>query len=560
MGLTSALYTGLTGINVNQQRIDTIGNNIANVNTTAYKYSRTLFQTQFANTLSAGTAPSDTSGGTNPIQYGLGAMVGSTSRVHTAGSIETTGVPSDIAIQGDGFFVVRQANGKQLYTRDGAFTVSSANKLVTKNGDTVRGFGVDSGFNITPNTLTDLTIPLGTLSVARASQNVSLDGDLSAIASLATESSITSSQAMVDGGGAAATAGTALTDLRSSAAPSAALFSNGAVITMRGVSKGDRELPARTFTVGADGTTLGDFAAWMQTTLGIQTGGGLPGAPGVAVENGALVVRSNAGIPNGLQISSSDLLSSDPAAPLPFTMTQSQAANGDGVFTSYTVYDSLGNPVPVNMTFTREAATAAGPVWRWYAEYPDGTSPVGGQATGTVSFDTQGNYVSSTGTQITINRAGTGAEPALAFNLDFSSLHGLSTNLSEVIMSQQDGFPPGTLTTFGVGEDGVITGVFTNGQTQPLGQLALANFANPSGLVAEAENLYSLGANSGNPQVSAPGEFNAGTLLPGALELSNVDLSREFIGLITSSAGFQAASRVITVSKDMLDQLLLVVR
>ncbi|QOJ14264.1 MAG: flagellar hook-basal body complex protein [Planctomycetia bacterium] len=560
MGLTSALYTGLTGINVNQQRIDTIGNNIANVNTTAFKHSRTLFQTQFANTLSSGTAPSTTSGGTNPIQYGLGALVGSTHRIHTAGSIETTGVPTDVAVQGDGFFVIRRPNGQQAFSRDGAFTVNSENRLVTKNGQYVQGFGVDTAGNVTPGTLTDLSIPLGTLSVARASRNVIMDGDLSAAALPATQSSVTGSQALVNAGGGQADANTALTDLRSASAPGVSLFAPGSTITVRGVNKGDRELPTRTFVVGTDGQSLGDFANWLQRSIGIQTTPGLPGSPGVTVENGSLVIRSNAGEPNGITIASSDILSDTAGAPLPFTFTQTAAAAGGGIFTSFSVYDSLGNAVPVNVTFTREAANAAGPVWRYYVEYPDGTNPLGAGSTGTVTFDTQGNFVSADGNQITINRAGSGADPALAFTMDFSSLHGLSTAGSDVIMAQQDGHPPGTLTTFGIGADGVITGIFTNGQTQRLGQLALANFANPTGLIADAENAFLMGPNSGNPQITAPGQFNAGTLLSGALELSNVDLSREFIGLITSSAGFQAASRVITVSKDMLDQLLLVIR
>ena len=109
MGLTSALYTGLSGLNANQLRIDTIGNNIANVNTTAYKSTRATFQSQFAHTLSFGTPPSDTSGGVNPMQIGLGAALGSIQRNFTPGSLETTGIASDLAIEGGGFFVLRRA-------------------------------------------------------------------------------------------------------------------------------------------------------------------------------------------------------------------------------------------------------------------------------------------------------------------------------------------------------------------------------------------------------------------------------------------------------------------
>lgn len=180
MGLTTATYTGLSGLNVNQTRIETIGHNIANVNTHAFKGSRTLFQTQFAQTLSMGTPPSDTSGGTNPMQIGLGALVGATQRMSTPGSLETTGIPSDLAVDGAGYFIVRDAAGRQYYTRDGAFSLNAENQLVNASGHLVQGFGADENFTIVPGTLQDLRIPLGNVSIARATESVSVDGDLSA--------------------------------------------------------------------------------------------------------------------------------------------------------------------------------------------------------------------------------------------------------------------------------------------------------------------------------------------------------------------------------------------
>ncbi len=219
MGLTSAMYTGLTGLNVNQTRIETIGNNIANVNTNAFKGSRTLFQTQFAQTLSEGAAPSDTSGGTNPMQVGLGALVATTQRTMTPGSLETTGLPGDLALEGPGYFVVRDAGGREYYTRDGAFSLNAQNQLVSADGLRVRGFGVDPSFKIVPGTVQDLQVPLGTQDVARATENVSIDGDLSAAETRATAGSVTTSQALVDGGGTPAAAATALADLRSATTP-----------------------------------------------------------------------------------------------------------------------------------------------------------------------------------------------------------------------------------------------------------------------------------------------------------------------------------------------------
>lgn len=560
MGLTTAMYTGLTGLNVNQTRIETIGHNIANVNTTAFKGSRTLFQTQFSQILSAGAPPSDHSGGTNPMQIGHGALVATTQRTDAPSALETTGLAGDLAIEGAGYFIVRNADGGEFYTRDGAFTLNSSNELVNANGHRLRGFGVDENFQIIPGVLRDLTIPVGMEDIARASRNVVMDGDLSAAETLATTGAAMSSQALVSGGGGPATDATALTDLRAGPNPALVLFAAGDTITVSGVTKGERELPARQFVVGTDGNTLGEFADWLETAFGIQTGGSLAGNPGVVVENGTLVVRSNTGEPNAIDIGNSDIMSSNPATALPFQFTQTTAPTGTGVFTSFTVYDSLGNAVPVNATFALEQTPDSGPVWRFYLESgePDRTPRALGN--GTIAFDPEGRFLSATGTRVSLDRSGTGAVTPLGFELDFSQLNGLSTQVSNVIMAEQDGYPPGTLIGYAVGVDGTVAGAFSNGMTHTLGQVALATFANDAGLVAEAQNLYAMGLNSGPAVVKEPGTLGAGMIRGGALEMSNVDLAREFIGLITSSTAYQAASRVISTSNEMLDQLLLTLR
>lgn len=560
MGLTTAMYTGLTGLNVNQERIGTIGNNIANVNTTAFKASRTLFQTAFYQTFNNGTPPSATSGGVNPTQSGLGAAVATTHQIFTNGSVETTGVGTDVAVQGDGFFVTRTAGGRQLYTRDGSFSLNSNNQLVTADGNFVQGFLADANFAINPTVMSDITIPLGSLSIARATSNVVLDGDLSAAGTIATQGSRIQTQMLVNGAGAAATDATALTDLRSLTNPTVPLFTDGGQITVSGVTKGDRTLPAATFTVGQDGVTLGDFASWLNDTLGIQTTAGLPGQPGAVIENGQLVVYGNAGEANDLVIEGSDFLSDNATTPLPLAFTKTQTADGSGVFTSFTVYDSLGTPATVNVTFALDSTPNTGPVWRYYVESPDATGTPRALGTGTINFDTAGNFVSATGNEITLDRSDTGSATPISFTLDFSDVHGLSTRTSSVILNDQDGYPPGTLAGVTIGKDGTINGTFTNGLAQPIGQLALGLFTNPEGLIALDGNNYAEGANSGVARIVQPGQFGAGTLLSGALELSNVDLSREFIGLVTSSTGYQAASRVISVSSDLLDQLLLIIR
>ncbi|MGE3180880.1 MAG: flagellar hook protein FlgE [Phycisphaerae bacterium] len=560
MGLTNAMYSGLSGMEANQFRIGTIGHNISNVNTTAYKGSRTLFQTQFSQIVSGGTPPSANSGGTNPTQIGLGTLVGATQRMHNNGTLEATGVGSDLAIQGAGFFVLRRGPGEQVYTRDGSFTTNSVNQLVTQDGHVVQGFGVDESGNIATGVLQDLAIPLGSETIARATANVSLDGDLSAAGTLATQGSISSSQSLVTGGGGVATGATALTDVRSSTAAGTPLFTTGAEITVRNVAKGDREVPSQTFIVGETGSTLDDFASWLEGALGIQPGVGPDAAAGVSIESGALVIHGNAGEVNNILLQSGDIRSNDATSPLPFQFTQLAEANGSGVDTSFTVYDSLGAPVTVNVSFALENTPNAGPIWRYFVESPDASGASRVVGSGTVSFDTEGNFLSADGNEFTIDRSDSGATTPVSFTLDLSQVHGLATRDSNVIMFEQDGYPPGILTNFGVGTDGVVSGIFDNGQVRTLGQVALARFSNPEALIAEEQNLFSVSPASGNPAIVEPTTFGAGAISAGTLESSNVDLSREFIGLITSSTGFQASSRVISTSSDLLNGLLLLLQ
>lgn len=560
MGLSTAMYTGLSGMIANQTSMNTIGHNIANVNTTAFKGSRTLFQTQLSHLLSAGNGPTDNSGGVNPTQVGLGTAVGTTQKNFGAGSLEATGISSDLAIDGSGFFILRRANGQQVYTRDGSFSLDSENRLVSMDGHAVRGFGIDENFNVQPNVLTDLTIPLGTLSIAAATENVIMDGDLSAAATVATRGSSHATQALVDGDGNPVTANTPLSEIRSASDPGVALFADGNTIDVSGIDKGERQLPRRSFVIGTDGNSLGDFATWLESALGIQMDSSVPGAPGVVVEGGALVINGNAGEQNGFTINATDLTTDNADTAVPFVFTESAAADGPGVLTSFTVYDSLGAPTIVSATFAMEEKSATGTVWRFYLESSEPGEPSRALGTGTVSFDTEGNFDSVTGNQVSLTRTSDGANSPLVFTLDLSGIHGLSTSASEVIMAEQDGFPPGTLMSYGVGLDGTVNGTFTNGMTRTLGQVAVAVMPNPEGLLADGDNLYVQGPNTGEPTIAPPGLFGAGQVLGGALELSNVDLAKEFIGLITSSTGFQASSRVISTSSDMLDQLLLIVR
>ena len=155
MASTTALFTGLSGLAVNSRRLDVIGNNIANVNTVAFKSNRMILSPAFSRNFSLGSAPAANTGGTNPGQIGLGAVTAGTQRNFNDGSISATGVATDVAIEGDGFFIVDMA-GEQMYTRAGAFQRNEANDLVSISGARVMGFAVDDQFNIVSGALVDI--------------------------------------------------------------------------------------------------------------------------------------------------------------------------------------------------------------------------------------------------------------------------------------------------------------------------------------------------------------------------------------------------------------------
>jgi flagellar hook protein FlgE len=199
MGLQSALATALTGMTAAETTIDVAGNNVANANTVGFKESSVNFATQFLQTQSIGSAPTDSRGGTNPRQIGLGAKVAEITPDFTQGTVEISSNPLDLAIQGDGFFIVQGPQGEQLYTRNGQFKTNANNEIVTLTGHRVLGYSVDANFNIQPTGLSPIQIPLGAAAVAQATENVTLKGALNPNSTVGTIPEIIQSGILSDG-------------------------------------------------------------------------------------------------------------------------------------------------------------------------------------------------------------------------------------------------------------------------------------------------------------------------------------------------------------------------
>ena len=565
MSLTNAMLTGFTGIQSNSVGVDTVGDNLANLNTTAFKSQRTLFETLLYQTVHGGSGPDGASGGTLPIQFGTGSGVSSLQRNYRQGGLESTGFAADLAVEGDGFFIVNSSDGRQLFTRDGSFRLDSSQTLVSANGAPLQVFAADASGTITPGPLSDLVIPLGTASQAVATTQVIMDGRLDPATAIAATGAVVVSEPLVTASGSAATASTAMTDLvDGNGVP---MFVTGDELRLN-VSKGGIAMPESIFIVGTDGSTLGDLAERLQTVLAIDPNATATPAPGVTVSAGpqpsagSLVFVSQPGDVHAVQLTSSSITNATGLAASPISFSTLTPATGEGVTTSFNVYDSLGQPVDVRIRATMEAKSDTGTTWRFYAESigDSDLSPLLG--TGTISFDANGQFVAATGSDITLDRAGTGATTPIAFNIDFGGLTGLASpdGSSELIMADQNGAPPGILTNYSIDRDGIVTGLYSNQQEEVLGQVAVATFINDEGLVAQGENNYAPGPNSGDPQIGAPQTGTAGAVVSGALEQSNVEIAREFINLISASTGISAASRVVRAADDLLQELLLLGR
>ena len=585
MASTTALFTGLSGLNANSRNLDVIGNNIANVNTTAFKSSRLMFSNMFSRNMRAGTAPAETTGGTNPYQIGLGVAISGTQRNMTGGTISASGDARDLAIDGNGFFVVQRGE-TQYYTRAGAFRQNAINELTDISGNRVLGYGVDDEFNIIPGILQPLEIPTGQLTIAQATQTARIGGNLNANGSLPTGGSrlalggsdvlgfrAIAGATPAPGAGNVLESTTRLIDIEDPGQPGsgATWFNSGQTFELRNVSKGTRLLPAASLEI-TETTTVQELMTFLTQSLGINTTvGNNPdgGTPGVSVDptTGFINIIGNTGTSNDIQIQTADarLVNADGSiARYPFVPAKSASADGESKRTAFVAFDSLGTPVEIDVTMTMESRGDAGTTWRYYVESGDNATTGLAVTSGTISFDNEGRLVTRTPASITVNRTNSGAVTPLNFEFEFGggddTLSSLTDTTSEIAITFRDGAPIGTLTSYAVGLDGTIEGTFSNGLIRTLGQVALATFTNTEGLVDEGGNLFLAGANSGTPVITTPGQMGAGFITAGALELSNVDIGEEFIKMILTSTGYSANSRVIRTADELMQQLLVLGR
>jgi flagellar hook protein FlgE len=510
----TAFSTALSGLNAMTNAIDVVGNNLANLNTTGYKDVTVSFQELISQAL----------GGTASSQVGLGTDRPTSTTQYTQGAIQTTGGQYDEAIQGDGFFVVKTAGGQTEYTRDGGFSVNSEGYLVTAGGEYVQGWtGVTNGAVNTNGTLGDIQVPTGTLSQPIATSNFSINANLDSANTPIVGLSATGS----------ATGGVALT----AANNTLTLGINGAA--------------AQTFTLNTADTTITAAAADLQSQF---TAAGI-GATATVSSVGGLQITSTASTPSaGVQV-----FNNTANSPLGLTTT-STSSNTNNTFTygGLEAVDSLGNQVPLTLSFTKDTTNGT---WNYSLTSTEGVVS-GGQ--GTVQFDNAGNMtgissptMSADGKSddLTISNLPDGAanlSMAWSFyNSDGSPRFTQYSETSGISANVQDGQQASELTTVSLGSGGQVLAQYSSGPQQVVGMLAMATVRNPTSLLGTTDNNLEIGADTATPAVGTAGTGGRGTLEGGALESSTVDIATEFSNLLTYERSYQANSRVITVSDDI---------
>ncbi len=534
----SALAAGISGLKTSQTALNVIGDNLANLNTAGFKSSRVNFSDELSQILRAAQAPiTGGVGGKNPIQIGSGTKVASIDVDYSQGSLDPTGRTFDLAIQGDGFFIVTDGT-TDSYTRVGAFNLDENNDLV----DSATGLKVQ-GVSSTIN------IPVNTVVPANATTLVDMVGNLdSATSTGAVNQVITTTSAFQVAGPLPATAGTALNNVLANTTN----YVTGDTINVTGDETNGTDVSA-TFTYGAtnDGTTLGDLRTFISNNYGSAT---------ASIDaSGNIVLTADAPGSSKLIATLSDGTGNTGATTFPgFSVTTT--GSGDVYVTTVPIYDAQGKSYPVTLTFNKTAANT----WAVAATMKPSDGSVASFGITAINFNTDGSFASITGTTaLTITLPAGAGTQVVNLNLGlanaFNGITQLSATSSAAAVSQ-DGYGAGFYLSSSVNADGTIEALFTNGQTQTLDQLQLATFANPAGLEKQGKNLLLPSVSSGQAVLRLAGSGSTGTITSGSLESSNVDIAEEFTKLIVSQRAFQANARTITTTDEILQELVNIVR
>lgn len=533
---SSSLNSGISGLKTSQIALNVIGDNLANLNTSGFKASRVSFANELTQTLKPALAPSGGLGGRNPIEVGTGATVSSIDKNFSQGTLTPTGRPLDLAIQGDGFFILTN-EFEDFYTRVGAFSLDKINDLVD-SGTGLKVKGVSGG---------SINIPVNSTEAGRATGTTSIAGNLDAQFSTgATQHVMTTSSPYQIAGPAPAVAASAINDLLANTTDYVA----GDSIDIVGTEANGTTV-SKVFQWGAalDGTTLGELRDFISASFG--------SANATINGSGNVVLTADSPGQAALALTLSDSSGNTGATTFPGLATTTTGI-GDVYITTIPVFDTLGTSKLVTLTLNKTAANT----WNLTPTMKSGDGTVTDAITA-INFNNNGSFASVTGTSsITITYPDASTQTV---SLDFGTPNAFSGlvqfgGTSSAAAINQDGFEEGFFSSSTINQDGKVVALFTNGQTKTVGQIQLATFSNPAGLSATGNNLLSTTLASGSAVLKTALSGRVGSIANGALESSNVDIAEEFTKLIISQRAFQANARTITTTDEVLQELVSIVR
>lgn len=628
-----SLFAGVSGLRNHQTRMDVIGNNIANVNTVGFKGSRVNFQDILSQTLQGASSPQGNRGGTNPKQVGLGMAVASIDTIFTDGSYQPTGKQTDLAITGQGFFILADGNQK-YYTRAGNFDFDvQGNYVVPGTGLKVAGWMADSVTGNIDSTgdITTIKIPVGEMMKAQQTNKITFGKNLSASAiktgtaaeRAAADIALTTAKsdkdaadlALQNANTALAAANTALStaqtdEVKAKASQNALVAAQTAMAAAHAAAVALQNGTPAPVPTAADVALLANTAAALAATAADSATSATQTAAN-DLKNAATSLKTEAdklaatpptstiGAVVGLAATAEGFANTAvTAANGAFTTAEAarQAAEADqqlkktaqtaasqtaldaatavtnaseAVKAAYnetskvpmqvTIYDSQGNPYTINASIIKTGDNT----WEFT---PSGTAVnkdgvTVGTITGnpsTIAFDRFGVYdaLNTMVNSLTIDPAGGPYAGAGAFtvDLDFSAISQYASE-STAKATEQNGWADGTLDGVTIDATGTIVGNFTNGMSKNLARVAMAVFNNPGGLNKAGDNLYTETNNSGIADIGTSGTGGRGEFAGGTLEMSNVDLAQQFSDMIITQRGFQANSKIITTTDEMLELL-----
>jgi flagellar hook protein FlgE len=591
--MLKSLYSGVSGLQSHQIAMDIESNNIANVNTTGFKYSRANFSNILAQTSSIATAPQGQLGGKNPVQVGLGATINSTTTIYSQGSIQNTDKNTDVAIQGDGFFVVSPDGGSTYqYTRAGDFKFDANGNFVDNSGNIVQGWLKDpvTGKVDSTSSIENINISPGLTTPAQPTTEVVLKANLnsgSTVESFSPAYSVSDDGVVADDGNGNSTEVSGDLGVLFNETGEAFSLQNGQGVNISfdgGDTTFSYTYSSDTNDVATDAGADKVFHSMADLREAMDNEASNYAGTNVSVivdDQGKFAISNPDDSGKDLNISVTSYTDNDTTENVKFTrsmeaMNAVLPAGSTGVAltqgfdaathsSSIDVFDSLGSKHTLRTEFRKTALdTTTGSTWDMKISVPepatiDTVAPTN-EKTGSIRFNNDGSLATYNPPNVSFS-ANNGSAPDQQINLalgtanDFDGMTSFDSRSATSGISQ-DGFTGGDLNGIRIDQSGTLIGSFSNGRSFGLAQIGMAKFTNNEGLSTEGGNIYNQTANSGDPIIGTAATAGRGFIQASSLEASNVDLSKSLTNLIIIQRGYEANGKTITTSDEMLQTLL----